>query len=155
MNYLNTLATTNGPIHSAVELVQKLPITNRLTDVYKRSSKNELCFIGAATFITLYNLSSYIKERRQRLNLAPTVPFGLPILGHTPYMMLMPTKFLDWCNKTYGEVYNLKVRGKLVTVTNGKCAEESLKAEREELSLSHGLVQGKVTFEIKVYFYFY
>ncbi|KAI8051720.1 cytochrome P450 [Thamnidium elegans] len=146
MDYLNKLSNPNGPIHNAVDLIQKLPITNRLTDMYKRSSKNELYFVGAATFITLYNLTSYIQEKRQKLNLPPTVPFGLPFLGHGLYLLFMPKTFLDWCNNRYGEVYNLKARGKIFTVTNGTCGEESLKADRDDLSLDHGLVRDTLYF---------
>lgn len=142
MDYLNKLQT-NAPIQNAIQLIKQLPVTHRLTDMYKRSTKNELMFVGAATFITLYNLSAYIKAQRQKLNLPPAVPFSLPLFGHTLYLMIMPNKFLDWCNEKYGEVYNLDVNGKTVTVTNGKSSEEAMKANQEDLSLEHGIVRGK------------
>ncbi|KAG2210477.1 hypothetical protein INT47_002419 [Mucor saturninus] len=141
MDYLNKLATNNAPIHNAVKLIKQLPVTHKLTDMYRRSSKNELMFIGAATFLTLYNLSAYIKAKRQRLNLPPTIPFALPIVGHSLYLMYTPSRFLDWCNEKYGEVYNLNVLGKIITVASGKSAEEALIADQSDLSLDHGVVR--------------
>lgn len=143
MDYINTLITQNAPIHNAVQLIKQFPVTHKLTDMYKRSSKNELMFIGAATFIALYNLSAYLNTKRQKLNLPPTVPYGLPLVGHSLYLMFMPSKFLDWCNKNYGEVYNLNVLGKIMTVASGKSAEEAMKSDTADLSLDHGVVRGK------------
>ncbi|KAI8061955.1 cytochrome P450 [Thamnidium elegans] len=140
MDYLNKLQS-NTPIQNAIQLIKQLPVSHRLTDMYKRSTKNELMLVGAATFITLYNLSAYIKAQRQKLHLPPTVPFSLPLFGHTLYLMAMPNKFLDWCNQKYGEIYNLDVNGKTVTVTNGKSAEEAMKADQDDLSLEHGIVR--------------
>lgn len=144
MDYLNTVVTNNAPIQNAVRLIQQLPVTQHLMNMYSRSSKNERYFIGAATFITLYNLSAYIKEKRQRLHLPPTVPFALPFLGHNLYLMVIPGKFIDWCNARYGEVYRLKLIGKYVTVASGKSAEEAMKAEQSDLSLEHGIVRGMI-----------
>ncbi|KAG2200077.1 hypothetical protein INT47_007722 [Mucor saturninus] len=141
MDYLDTLIRKNAPIHKAVELIQKFPVTHKLTDMYNRSSRNELWLVGTATFVTLYNLSAYIKEKRQKLNLPPAVPFGLPLFGHTLYLMFMPQKFLDWCNKNYGEVYNLTLQGKVVTITSGKSAEEAFKTKNTVLSLDQGIVR--------------
>lgn len=141
MDYLNNVVANNAPIQNAVRLVQQLPITQHLLNIYSRSSKNERYFIGAATFITLYNLSAYIKEKRQKLHLPPTVPFALPFLGHNLYLMVIPGKFIDWCNAKYGEVYRLKLLGKYVTVASGKSAEEAMKAEQSDLSLEHGIVR--------------
>lgn len=143
MDYINTLTTRNAPIHNAVQLIKQLPVTNKLLNMYKRSSKNELMLIGAATFITLYNLSTYLKAKRQRLNLPPTVPYSLPLFGHTLYMVYMPSKFLDWCNEKYGEIYNLNLQGKTMTITNGRIGEEAMKADAGDLSLDHGIVRGK------------
>lgn len=142
MDYLNTL-TTNAPIQNAVQLIKQFPVTHRLTDMYKRSSKNELMFVGAATFLTLYNLSAYIKAKRQKLNLPPMASYSLPLFGHGLYLMLMPNKFIDWCIKTYGEVYTVNMFGKTITVANGKSGEEALKADTEDLSLDQGIVRGK------------
>lgn len=151
MDYLDTLVRQNAPIQNAVKLIKQFPVTHKLTDMYNRSSKNELWLIGTATFITLYNLSSYLKEKRQKLNLPPTVPFGLPLFGHTLYLMFMPRKFLNWCNKNYGEVYNLTLQGSVVTVTSGKSAEEAFKTKNTILSLDQGIVRGK--FKSKQLFY--
>jgi hypothetical protein len=143
MDFVNTLSQS-APIHNAIQLIAQLPITHQLTSVYQRSSRNELAFVGAATFLTLYNLSSYIKSKTQKLNLPPTVPFALPLIGHTLYTILMPNKFIDWCNNKYGELYTLELLGKTVTVANGKCAEEAMKAEATDLSLEHGILRGTV-----------
>lgn len=141
MDYLNTL-TKSAPIHNAIQLIQQSPITHRWTDFYRRSTRNELAFLGAAAFLTVYNLASYIKAKRQRLNLPPTVPFSLPFVGHSLYVMTMPNKFIDWCNRNYGELYNLDLLGKEITVASGKCAEEALKADQLDLSLEEGVVKG-------------
>ncbi|KAG2200076.1 hypothetical protein INT47_007721 [Mucor saturninus] len=141
MDYINTIATKNAPIHNAIQIIKQLPITEKLIHMYKRSSKNELLFIGTATFITLYNLSAYLKVKRQKLNSPPTVPYSLPLFGHNLYMMFMPSKFLDWCNERYGEIYNLNLQGKTMTITNGKLGEEAMKANAEDLSLDHGIVR--------------
>ncbi|KAL9541263.1 hypothetical protein MBANPS3_009220 [Mucor bainieri] len=140
MDYLNTLSKS-APIHQAVELIQQSHLTHRWMDFYKRSTRSELTFLGAAAFLTLYNLSSYIKAKRQKLHLPPTVPFSLPLVGHSLYLMVMPNKFIDWCNKNYGELYNINMLGKEVTVASGKCAEEALKADQADLSLEEGVVK--------------
>lgn len=147
MDYLNTLVNNNVPIHKAVQLVKQLPVTNRLSNMYQRSSRNEVIFLGAAAFITLYNLSAYVKAKREKLNLPPHVPFSLPLVGHTLYLMYMPSRFIDWCNEKYGEVYNLDILGKTVTVTNGISAQEALKAESSDLSLEHGLIKGNLSLQ--------
>jgi hypothetical protein len=146
MDYLKMLANNNTPINNAVNLIKQLPITRELASMYSRSSRSELYFLGAATFITLYNISAYIKAKREKLNLPPSVPFSLPIVGHTLYLTFMPNKFMDWCNEKYGEVYNLDVLGKTVTVTNGLSAQEALKAEHSDLSLEHGVIRGKLSY---------
>lgn len=145
MDYLNTVVSHSAPIQNAVRLIKQLPVTNHLIDIYNRSSKNERYFIGAATFITLYNLSAYIKEKRQKLHLAPLVPFGLPLLGHDLYLTLFPGKFIDWCSTKYGEVYRIQHLGKVITVASGKSAEEAMKAEQSDLSLEHGIIRGNLT----------
>jgi hypothetical protein len=148
MDYLNTVISNNAPIQNAVRLIKQYPATNHLIDIYNRSSKKERYFVGVATFITLYNLSAYIKEKRQKLHLPPLVPFGLPLLGHNLYLMLFPGKFIDWCSAKYGEVYRLQLLGKTVTVAGGKSAEEAMKAEQSDLSLEHGIVRGKLTMKL-------
>ncbi|KAI9469974.1 MAG: cytochrome P450 [Benjaminiella poitrasii] len=117
------------------------PLTHHLNELFRRSTKKELVFLGATTALTIYNLSAYITAKRQKLNLPPTVAFSLPFIGHNLYMMLMPNKFIDWCNNTYGEIYNLVIFGQTVTVASGKCAEEALKAKSEDLSLEHGVLR--------------
>jgi cytochrome P450 len=127
-------------IQHAVSLVRQLPISQSLEIFYNRSSRNELIVLGGATFLTLYNLATYIKASRQKLNLPPTVGYNLPIVGHSLYMLRNSNKFLDWCNEKYGEVYDLNLFGKTVTVTSGKSAEEVLKADSDKLSLEHGIL---------------
>lgn len=141
MDYLQTISQS-APIHNAIRLIQNLPATHRLEEFYKRASRNELIFVGSAVFLTLYNLKAYINAKRQKLNLPPTVAYGLPLVGHTLYLMLSPFKFIDWCNKNYGELYDLNLLGKTITVANKKCAEETFKAESSDLSFTEGLVLG-------------
>ena len=143
MDYLQAI-TQSAPIHNAIKLIQGLPLTHKLEDFYKRASRNELIFVGAATFLTLYNLKSYINAKRQKLNLPPYVPYGLPLLGHTLYLMMSPFKFIDWCNKNYGEIYDICLFGHRITVTSKKCAEETFKAESADLSLTEGIVNDKL-----------
>ncbi|KAI8885443.1 cytochrome P450 [Backusella circina FSU 941] len=127
-------------IQHAVSLVRQLPISQHLELFYKRSSRNELIFLGGATLLTLYNFAAYIKASRQKLNLPPTVGYNLPIVGHSLYMLANPHKFIDWCNDKYGEVYDLNLFGKTVTVASGRSAEEVLKADADKLSLEHGIL---------------
>ncbi|KAI9473413.1 MAG: cytochrome P450 [Benjaminiella poitrasii] len=142
-SYMNTLSKSL-PIQSAIQAIQqRIPATvaHKLEDFYKRTSRNELIFVGAATFLTVYNLAKYIKAKRQKLNLPPAVPFGLPFLGHVLYLTFMPNKFVDWCNKNYGEIYSLNILGRHTIVTNGKCAEEFMKADINVLSMDQGSVR--------------
>ncbi|GAN03790.1 cytochrome p450 superfamily protein [Mucor ambiguus] len=139
MDYLQTISQST-PIHNAIRIIQNLPLAHKLEEFYKRASRNELMFVGAAAFLTLYNLKAYINAKRQKLNLPPYVPYGLPLLGHTLYLMASPFKFVDWCNKNYGEIYDINLLGKTVTVTSKKCAEETFKAESSDLSLNEGIV---------------
>ncbi|CEP15452.1 hypothetical protein [Parasitella parasitica] len=139
MDYLQKISQST-PIHNAVQLIHRLPVAHKLEDFYRRASRNELIFVGAATFLTIYNLKAYINSKRRKLNLPPAVPYGLPLLGHTLYLMISPFKFVDWCNKNYGEIYDISLLGKTVTVTSKKCAEETFKAESTDLSLTEGIV---------------
>lgn len=132
----------SAPINNAIQLLQRSPVVHYLGDLNKRSTKSERIFIGVASFITFYNLVSYIKEKRQKLHAPPTVPFGIPFIGHMPYLMFMPNKFIDWCNKKYGEVYNIKNFGSIVTVVSGSSAREVLKADSSDLSMEEGTVKG-------------
>jgi hypothetical protein len=145
MDYLNTISQS-APIHNAIRLIQKSPISHRLEGLYKRASRNELIFVGAATFLALYNLKAYVNAKRQKLNIPPAVPYSLPLLGHTLYLMISPFKFIDWCNKNYGEIYDINMLGKIITVTSKKCAEETFKADASDLSLGEGIVNGLYTF---------
>lgn len=140
MDYINSFSKSL-PIHHAVQLIQ--PFSYKLTDMYKRSSRNELMFVGAATFFTLYNISYHFKTKQHKLNLPPSVPFALPFFGHGLYLMCMPSKFLDWCHGKYGEVYTVNMFGKTITIAGGKSAEEALSAETSEMSLDHGILRGK------------
>jgi hypothetical protein len=131
------------PIHNAVQIVQKLPLVQYLENLNHRSTRNERIFVGVASFITVYNLMGYIKEKRQNLNLPPKVPFGLPLVGHLPYLLFMPNKFIDWCNAKYGEAYTINNFGKPTTIVNGSLAREALKADSSDLSMEEGTVKRK------------
>jgi hypothetical protein len=142
MDYINTLSQST-PINNAIQLIQQLPITHKLNHFYSRSSRNELIFVGAATFLTAYNLISYIKEKTKKLNEPPMVPYGLPLFGHTLYLFIFPKQFIDWCNSRYGELYNIVFFGKTITVSSGLTAHEVLKANIEDLSLDEATGTGK------------
>ncbi|KAI8877267.1 cytochrome P450 [Backusella circina FSU 941] len=105
-----------------------------------RLSKNEKTLLAGLAFLTLYNASSFVKSRFKRLNEPPTIPFSLPIVGHTLYMILGHNKFIDWCSKNYGDMYSLNLFGEKVTVTGGKAGEETLKAPREDISIHQGVI---------------
>lgn len=141
MDYIKTLSHST-PINDAIQLIQQLPITHTLTHYYSRSLRNERIFVGAATFLTIYNLVSYIKEKTKRLHEPPMVPFGLPFVGHTLYLFLFPKQFIDWCNHRYGELYNIIFFGKTVTVSSGLIAQEVLKADMKDLSLDEATGTG-------------
>lgn len=130
------------PIQHAIQLVQKSPWVHYLGDLNRRSTRNERIFLGVASALTAYNLISYLKERRQRLRAPPSVAFGLPLVGHAPYLLFMPNKFIDWCTRKYGEVYNVRNFGKVITVVSGDSARDVLKANSEDLSMEEGSVKG-------------
>ncbi|KAI7889564.1 cytochrome P450 [Mucor mucedo] len=144
MEYLNT-ASKSISIHNAVQLTGL--IQHRLTDIYKRSTKNELMFIGAATFFALYHLPNCFKSRKKKLNLPPKVPFALPFFGHSLYLIVWPCKFLDWCHQKYGDIYTLNMLGKTITIAGGKSAEESMAAESSDMSLDHGVLRDILHFD--------
>ncbi|KAI9315675.1 cytochrome P450, partial [Dichotomocladium elegans] len=138
-SYLPVAAKTS--IEKAVRLVQNTSIYPVLNAFYQRSTRNELIFVGAAAFLTLYNLSGYIKEKRRKLYSPPLAGYGWPLLGHIPYMLYDSSRFLDWCATKYGDVFDLKMGRSLVTVTTGASGEEVLKATHEDLSLEHGILR--------------
>ena len=139
-HYLVSATTSIG---KAVNLFQNTEFYSKALDFYRRSSRNELLVIGGATFITFYNLVSYIKERRQKLNLPPRVGYAFPLLGHLPYILYDSNRFLDWCSEKYGDLYDLNMAGSVITVATGRLAEEAMKATSDELSLEEGILKGK------------
>lgn len=144
MEYLDIISK-NISNQDTAQLTRLIPYW--LNDMYKRSTRNKLMLIGAATFLTLCHLPSYFKSRHQKLNLPPHVPFSLPFVGHSLYLIIMPFKFLDWCHGKYGEVYTINMFGKTVTIADGKSAEESMSSKTSEMSLDHGVLRG--TYEKK------
>lgn len=142
--------TARVSIQKAIDIIQNTSAYPLLHNFYKRSSRNELLFVGGATFLTLYNLISYLKSKRQKLNLPPRVAYGLPLLGHLPYLLYDGSRFLDWCVDKYGDVFDLSLPGGVITVTSGRSAEEALKASAEDLSLEHGVLQGKYQSKLTV-----
>jgi cytochrome P450 len=112
--------------------------TKQLNLLNNRLSKNEKTLLGGLALVTLYNLISFIKEKRQKLNLPPYVPYGLPIFGHTFYMIFAHNRFIDWCNQKFGETYRLSMFGETIYVASGKAGEESMKASREDFSINDG-----------------
>ncbi|KAG2210040.1 hypothetical protein INT47_003476 [Mucor saturninus] len=140
MNCINTFFTYTS-ISKTVQIVKQILTNSRLANICKNSQKSDLVLIGAAMFITFYSLSDYFRVKTSRLNLPPTVAYSLPFFGHNLYLMFMPSKFLDWCNNEYGEIYNLILQGKMMTITSGKLGEETLKADSEYLSIDQGIVR--------------
>lgn len=131
-------------LHKAVDIVKKHvsiwePV---LMDFYRRSNRTELFILGGATFLTFYNLASYIRAKREKLRLPPRVGYSLPIVGHFLYLVYDSNRFIDWCTRTYGEVYDLDLFGSRITVTSGRTAEQVLKADASELSLEEGILKG-------------
>lgn len=117
-------------------------IQPQIVNFYNRSSRNELLVLSGATFITIYNLIGYIRERREKLNLPPRVGYALPFFGHSLYLMFNAGKFLDWCQAKYGDLYDLTIFGSLITVASGRMGEEVLKADSEKLSIEEGILKG-------------
>jgi hypothetical protein len=134
----------SNPIHSAVRLVRELPLIRYLEDLTARSSRHERIFAGVMAFLAVYNLVGYIKEKRQTLNVPPTVPFGLPFVGHFLYLLFIPNKFIDWCNAKYGEAYTINNFGDPTIIVNGNLAREALKADASYLSVDEGTLKGNV-----------
>ncbi|KAI8378869.1 cytochrome P450 [Choanephora cucurbitarum] len=140
MNYLNTI-TKLPPIQSALQVIGRLPAIQQLIKICSNSSRKELAVLGTASFLTLYNLIRYIRERREKLNLPPKVPFSLPLIGHTLYLSLASNRFLDLCADRYGEIFRIDYLGQTMTVVNGRCAEEAMKADSADLSLEFGVLR--------------
>ncbi|KAI8879133.1 cytochrome P450 [Backusella circina FSU 941] len=114
--------------------------TKHLNTFNTQLSRNEKTVIVGLAALTLYNLTTYINSRRQKLNKPPVVAYKLPIIGHSLYMMWNHNKFIDWCTKKYGELYTVNIMGKTITIARGKAAEEALKSSCEDLSLHHGVI---------------
>jgi hypothetical protein len=114
--------------------------TKHFNTLNNRLSRNEKTVIAGLAALTLYNLTTYIKARRQTLNEPPVVAYKLPLIGHSLYMMWDHYRFIDWCAQKYGELYTVSIMGKTITIAGGKAAEEALKSSREDLSLHHGVI---------------
>ncbi|KAI8343826.1 cytochrome P450 [Blakeslea trispora] len=140
MNYLDTI-TKLPPIQSALKVLSQLPVTDRLMKMYSNATQKELVFLGAAAFVTIHSLIGLIKQQREKLNLPPKVPFSLPFVGHTPYLLLASNRFLDFCIERYGEIFQIDHLGQTITVTSGRCAEEAMKANTDDLSVEHGILR--------------
>jgi hypothetical protein len=137
----------SGFTYSLIQRMQKLP----LKDISRLYSKNNIT-IGVAAFIAIYNTMSYIRQKRQILNAPPDVPYSLPFLGHMPYLIMMPNKFVDWCNQKYGEAYTINRFGKSVTMVSGSLAHELLQADYSALSSREGIMKG-IAIELKCRMY--
>jgi hypothetical protein len=114
--------------------------TKQLALMNDRLSKNEKTLLAGLAVLSLYNFVSSVKSRFNRLNEPPTIPYSLPIVGHTLYMAFGHNRFIDWCYKNYGEIYNLNLFGEKVTITSGKSGEETLKSSRDDISIHQGVM---------------
>ncbi|KAI8068359.1 cytochrome P450 [Gongronella butleri] len=107
--------------------------------------------------LVVYQAVYYFRLKYQKLNLPPRVPYSLPLVGHSLYLAWDANRFIDWCTKKYGEVFDIDLFGGPVTIASGRAGEEVLKADPEYLSLEEGILKdvlhlhyaiGKTTFEI-------
>ncbi|CAO3661977.1 unnamed protein product [Umbelopsis ramanniana] len=113
----------------------------QVVQLYSRATPTDLAVVGAATALTVYNISSMInKAKYSHLNMPRKVAYSLPLLGHTLYMAVNANKFLDWCVANYGDTFDLDILGKTVTVAGGKIAEQVMKEDGHVLSLEHGVL---------------
>lgn len=134
-------------ISKSVELLnQHAP---QVVQLYSRATPTDLAVVGAASALTLYNISSMInKAKYSHLNMPRKVAYSLPLLGHTLYMAVNANKFLDWCVANYGDTFDLDILGKTVTVAGGKVAEQVMKEDGHILSLEHGVLTGKSGYQL-------
>lgn len=98
---------------------------------------------GIALWIAHKVLSPCPSKRKSTLNAPPQAAFALPIFGHLFYLLLDSSRFLDWCASHYGEVFDLKVLWKTITVVNSQSAVEAMKADSSQLSMEQGTMKGK------------
>ncbi|KAF7721458.1 hypothetical protein EC973_004660 [Apophysomyces ossiformis] len=108
--------------------------------IFHRLSSGETWILGILIFWAVYNLIEYTGSNKQKLNLPPKAAYSLPLFGHTLYVVFNSSWFLDWCTKTYGEVFDLDLIGTTVTVAAGRCAEDVLKADPSDLSIVEGAI---------------
>ncbi|ORX70393.1 cytochrome P450 [Basidiobolus meristosporus CBS 931.73] len=85
---------------------------------------------SAALFLGLYFLGKYLRNQRAspQLNEPPNVPYFLPLVGHSLQLYLDPKRFLKKCNQQYGDIFNLFIMGKRVTVVRDRYAMEMFRA---------------------------
>ncbi|KAL0087126.1 hypothetical protein F4703DRAFT_1550496 [Phycomyces blakesleeanus] len=154
---------TDTTISRSIETVLKIvnDISPRIASAYQTTTRNELILVGGAALFSVYNLVQYIKDKSTaKYYLPPRVPFALPLVGHSLYLLWDSNQFIDWCAKKYGEVYEISIMGKIVTVASGLSGQEALKADTDFLSLEEGVIKDvlylqyaidKTTFEIGFY----
>ncbi|KAF7721598.1 hypothetical protein EC973_004371 [Apophysomyces ossiformis] len=77
----------------------------------------------------------------------PKIPFSLPFFGHVLYIFIFSDRFIDWCTKTYGELFDIDLMSKTITVAAGQCALEVMKADHHVLSLPEGTFKDMLYFD--------
>ncbi|KAI9028849.1 cytochrome P450 [Phycomyces nitens] len=129
----------SNPIESLLGVLNN--ISPRAVSMLQSATRTELILYGGTAFYTVYNLVQYIKNKPEKYNKPPRVPFSLPLFGHSLYLFWDSHRFIDWCIAKYGEVYELSIMGKIVTVASGNSGQEALKAESSFLSLEEGIIK--------------
>ncbi|KAF7723855.1 hypothetical protein EC973_001581 [Apophysomyces ossiformis] len=119
---------------------------NLASKVYQWKSSRNLLSLAIPVAYSLYIVISCSKSRQQHKKSPPKVAFSLPLFGHNLYMLFFSSRFLDWCTETYGELFDLNLMGKTVTIASGQCALEVLKADHRVLSTVEGTIIGKLPF---------
>lgn len=124
-----------------------LSLVMNIINTTKHFTPKELVVLGGATILTVYNLIQFYRERKQLrgFNAPPHVAYSLPIFGHSLYLLYDNIRFTDWCIKTYGDIYDLDVFGKTMTVTSGVVAQQVFKVEEDQLSGIEGALKGKTS----------
>ncbi|XP_051216448.1 cytochrome P450 81Q32 [Lolium perenne] len=87
-----------------------------------------LCYVAAATFLTIFLLRSFLIKKRRRLPPGPA--FALPFLGHLPLLKKPLHATLARLASRYGPVFSLRLGSRpAVVVTSGELARECFSSD--------------------------
>ncbi|GET01140.1 cytochrome P450 [Rhizophagus clarus] len=79
--------------------------------------------LASIILIAVYVLK---RQRESKLNLAPLVPYNIPILGHTLSYMINCKNFIRQCREDYGDMFCLYLFGRIVTIVGKEHSHEVL-----------------------------